>query len=192
MARTRISVCVHCDLDLGGMTLVQGHDTSLGHGQYLCEIISRSDKGVRSYGPDTMWTDGQTEGQTDRVIPIYPPQTLFAGGIKMLFLGSVPVDFLRPKFWVAHTKDDVISILMQKYTYTNMYIIKKIISCRFILCLDITSLFKPYEKSCRRRKVKIEKILTVTYRTLLTKTTNFLKSGGYKICLYLKIISYST
>ena len=94
--------------------------------------------------------------------------------------GSVPVDFLRPKFWVAHTKDDVISILMHKYTYTNMYIIKKIISCRFILCWDITSLFKPYEKSCRRRKVKIEKILTVTYRTLLTKTTNFLKSGGYK------------
>ena len=27
-------------------------------------------------------------------------------------LGSVPVDFLRPKFRVAHTKDDVISILM--------------------------------------------------------------------------------
>ena len=106
--------------------------------------------------------------------------------------GSVPVDFLRPKFWVAHTKDDVISILMHKYTYTNMYIIKKIISCRFILCWDIASLFKPYEKSCRRRKVKIEKILTVTYRTSLTKTTNFLKSGGYKICLYLKIISYST
>ena len=40
--------------------------------------------------------------------------------------------------------------------------------------------------------MKIEKILTVTYHTLLTKTTNFLKSGGYKICLYLKIISYST
>ena len=107
-------------------------------------------------------------------------------------IGSVPVDFLRPKLRVAHTKDDVISILMHNYTYTNMYIIKKIISCRFILCWDITSLFKPYEKSCRRRKVKIEKILTVTYRTLLTKTTNFLKSGGYKICLYLKIISYST
>ena len=47
--------------------------------------------------------------------------------------GSVPVDFLRPKFRVAHTKDDVISILMLKYTNTNMYIIKKIISCRFIL-----------------------------------------------------------
>ena len=46
--------------------------------------------------------------------------------------GSVPVDFLCPKFRVAHTKDD--GILMHKYTYTNMYIIKKIISCRFILC----------------------------------------------------------
>ena len=41
----------------------------------------------------------------------------------------------------SHTKkDDVISILMHKYTYTNMYIImiiKKIISCRFILCWGI-------------------------------------------------------
>ena len=98
-------------------------------------------------------------------------------------IGSFPDDFLRLKFRVAHTKDDAISILMHKYTNTNMYIIKKIISCRFILCWHLTSLLKPYEKSCRRRKVKIEKILTVTYRTLLTKTTNFLKSGGYKICL---------
>ena len=36
--------------------------------------------------------------------------------------------------------------------------------------------------------MKIEKILTVTYYTLLTKTTNFLRSGGYKICLNLKNI----
>ena len=56
--------------------------------------------------------------------------------------GSVPVDFLRPKFRVAHTKHDVISILMNKYTYINMYIIKKIISCIFILCWDITALLK--------------------------------------------------
>ena len=56
--------------------------------------------------------------------------------------GSVPVDFLRPKFRVVHTKHDVISILMNKYTYINMYIIKKIISCIFILCWDITALLK--------------------------------------------------
>ena len=56
--------------------------------------------------------------------------------------GSVPVDFLRPKFRVAHTKHDVISILMNKYTYINMYIIKKIISCIFILCWDIIALLK--------------------------------------------------
>ena len=75
-------VCVHCDLDLGDMTLGQGHDTPLDHGQQFNEIISRLDKGVQSYGPDTMSTDGQT----DRVIPIYPPQTLFAGGYnKVLF-----------------------------------------------------------------------------------------------------------
>ena len=51
-----------------------------------------------------------------------------------LYSSSVPVDFLRPKFRVAHTKDDIIRILMHKYTHTNMYIIKKIISRRFILC----------------------------------------------------------
>ena len=68
-------VCVHCDLE--GMTLGQGHDTPLGHGQQVCEIISRSDKGVQSYGPDTMWTDGQTDGQT--VIPIYPPNFVCGG-----------------------------------------------------------------------------------------------------------------
>ena len=41
--------------------------------------------------------------------------------------------------------------------------------------------------------MKIEKILTVTYRNLLPKTTNFLKSGGWKnvFTMYLKIISYS-
>ena len=33
--------------------------------------------------------------------------------------------FLRPKFRVAHTKHDVISILMNEYTCINMYIIKK-------------------------------------------------------------------
>ena len=31
----------------------QGHDTPLGHGQQLCEILSRSNMAVRSYGPDT-------------------------------------------------------------------------------------------------------------------------------------------
>ena len=35
---------------------------------------------------------------------------------------------------------------MHKYTYTNMYIIKKIISSRFISCWDLTSLLKPYKK----------------------------------------------
>ena len=34
------------------MTLGQGHDTPLGHGQQLCEISSRSNMEVRSYGPD--------------------------------------------------------------------------------------------------------------------------------------------
>ena len=45
-------VCVHCDLGLRDMTLGQGHDTPLGHGQQLCEILSISNLAVRSYGPD--------------------------------------------------------------------------------------------------------------------------------------------
>ena len=32
------------------MTLGQGHDTPLGHGQQLCDI--KSNKAVKSYGPD--------------------------------------------------------------------------------------------------------------------------------------------
>ena len=39
---------------------------------------------------------------------------------------------LRTKVKVVHTKHDVISILIDKYTYKNMNIIKKIISCIFI------------------------------------------------------------
>ena len=72
--------------------------------------------------------------------------TLFSRGCQLGYihetLGSVSVDFLRPKFRVAHTKHDVISILMNEYTYINMYIIKMKISCIFILCWDITALLK--------------------------------------------------
>ena len=59
-----------------------------------------------------------------------------------------------------------------------MYIIKKIMSCIFIFMLRHNSFIKAEVKICRLRIVKIEKILTVTYRTLLPKRTNFLKNGG--------------
>ena len=52
MAWKRFLVCVHCDHDLEDMTLGQGHDTLLGYGQQLCEILSRSNLAMRSYGPD--------------------------------------------------------------------------------------------------------------------------------------------
>ena len=44
------------------MTFDLGHDTPLGHGQQMCEILSRSNEGVRSYAPDKMnrRTDRQT------------------------------------------------------------------------------------------------------------------------------------
>ena len=45
-------VYVHCDFDLGDMTLGQGHDKPLDHRQRLYEILSRSNKAMRSYGPD--------------------------------------------------------------------------------------------------------------------------------------------
>ena len=48
-----VEVSVHCDLDLGDMTLARGHDTPLGHGQQLCEILFRSNMAMRSYSPDT-------------------------------------------------------------------------------------------------------------------------------------------
>ena len=44
---------VHCDLDLGDMTLRQCHDTPLSHAQYVCEILSKFNLALRSYGPDT-------------------------------------------------------------------------------------------------------------------------------------------
>ena len=47
-------ICAHCDFNLEDITFVQGHTTPVGHGQQLCEILSRSDKWVRRYDPDTM------------------------------------------------------------------------------------------------------------------------------------------
>ena len=84
-------VYVHCDLDLGGMTLGQGHDTPLSHGQQLCEILSRMDKRLRSYGSVTMWTDGKTDRRTNRQGDSYiPPPNFVCGGIikgKCMFSG---------------------------------------------------------------------------------------------------------
>ena len=49
---------VHCDLDLGDMTLCRDHDTTLGHGQQLCEILSDCNKELRSFDLDKV--DGKT------------------------------------------------------------------------------------------------------------------------------------
>jgi hypothetical protein len=45
---------VHSDLDLWPITLDQSHDTSLGPGQQLCEILFKSTKRIRSYGLDKL------------------------------------------------------------------------------------------------------------------------------------------
>ena len=44
---------VYCYLDFRNRTLGQGHDTPLGHGQQLCEILSRYKFAVGRNGPDT-------------------------------------------------------------------------------------------------------------------------------------------
>ena len=44
---------MQCNLDLRDKTLGHGHDTPLGHGQQLCEILSRSNMAMKSYGPNT-------------------------------------------------------------------------------------------------------------------------------------------
>ena len=46
------SIFYLCGLDLGDMTDGQGHDTTLGHGQQLCDILSKSSFIVESYDPD--------------------------------------------------------------------------------------------------------------------------------------------
>ena len=46
---------MHCDLDLGDMTLGQGHDTLLCHGQQLREILSRSNMAERSMARTRIW-----------------------------------------------------------------------------------------------------------------------------------------
>ena len=54
-------VCVHCDLDIGEMTLGQDHDTSLGHGQQISEILSRSDKWGKK-----LWPGNDVKRRTNR------------------------------------------------------------------------------------------------------------------------------
>ena len=81
-------VCVHCDLDLGDMTLCQDHDTPSGHGQQLCEILSRSNMAVRSYSPDTDFGYVFTMTLTLEIWP-YRGETLFK------ILGAK----WAPKFW---------------------------------------------------------------------------------------------
>ena len=87
--------CLHCDLDLGDMTLGETHDTSFGHGQQLCEILSRSNTGVRSYGHDKIWTDRQTGRflNTPLNFVCRGYKTLFVGGIETL-LGYNKIDFV--------------------------------------------------------------------------------------------------
>lgn len=63
------------------MTSVQGHDTRapLHHEDYSYHVSWHSSKVAMSYGPDTI-LHGQTDIQTDMVIPIYPsPQTSLRG-----------------------------------------------------------------------------------------------------------------
>ena len=46
-------LCVQYDSDLGDMTLSQGHDRSLGHGQQMSEVSFKSKLPVKSYDANT-------------------------------------------------------------------------------------------------------------------------------------------
>ena len=83
----------------------------------LCEIISRSDKGVRSYGLGTMWTDGQTDRQTDRQGDSYiPPKTLYARGITNTFekSDSKAANCYHLSFWLVFNQNDIVYEEKQK------------------------------------------------------------------------------
>ena len=45
-------LCVHIDIELGNMILATNNDTPFGHGQHMWKILSTSNMGLRSYGPD--------------------------------------------------------------------------------------------------------------------------------------------
>ena len=75
MALTRFWVCMHCNFDLGDMTFGQGHNKPLGHGQQLCEILSRSNLAVRSYGPDTDFRYVSTVTLTKEIWPVVKVMT---------------------------------------------------------------------------------------------------------------------
>ena len=53
---------MHCDLDLGDMTLGQGHEGPSSHRQQLCDFFQIQRKGKK------LWP----RQDVDRVIPIYP------------------------------------------------------------------------------------------------------------------------
>ena len=90
-------VCVHSDLDLGDDLCLVKVMKSLGHGQQLCEILSRSDKGVRSHDQDTMWREGQTDGQTGWFL--YTPK--LCGGIKICVTNNLLSHYFEWSMWEA-------------------------------------------------------------------------------------------
>ena len=57
------------------MTLGQGHDTLLGYGQQLCEILSRFNLAVRSYGEDTDFWCVHCDLDLENCVKYYPDQT---------------------------------------------------------------------------------------------------------------------
>ena len=58
------------------MTLGQGYDTPLGHGQLLCKILSRSNLAVRSSGPDIILGTGMCAPWVKVVTPLGHGQEL--------------------------------------------------------------------------------------------------------------------
>ena len=67
---------------------------------------------------------------------------------------------------------------MKKYTYTNMHIIRKIISCRLILSWDRQAELKPRMKFGRWRMVKIGHVLVGDLPYFALEYDNFPEKRG--------------
>ena len=88
------AVYVHCDLDLGDMTLGRGHVTPFGHGQQLCVILSRSNLAARSYGPDTDFGYVYTVTLTLKIWPLVK--------VDKSMWNIIQIQLRREELWPGH------------------------------------------------------------------------------------------
>ena len=105
-----------------------------------------------------------------------------------LTLGCSSVIVLCPKMGVAPHKHDVISMPTQKCTHTKHISIERYHPVVSIM-LRYLDQIKTFGENLCCRKVKIDKIFWMTYRTLLSNATTFRKDCERKRSVQMKHIS---